>query len=335
MKNISLLLLTLLWFSCSLNMETKFSLSGKTKDIKNGTVLYLYNTLEEKIIDSAQVSNNRFEFDTELTLENPLEVVLHNKDYTLHKLFWIEDNEMTFDAITTSFKNAKISGSETEDLRQELLAKERASQTQKEILEVEKSFIEEHKNSILSIKALSIYAVTLGKDETIVLYNKLSDHVKNSEYSEWIESYIKQNKETKPSGKAPDFEMESADGKTIKLSDYSGKVVLLEFWASWCIPCKGVNTTLVDTYKKYQDKDFEILAVSLDMNEIAWKNAIEKNNLAWQHVSNLKGSYNPASLLYGIDSLPYNFLINRKGDIVAKNLRDEKLDASIKKVLKK
>lgn len=334
MKKISFIFLTLLWFSCSLRTEPKFSLSGKTNNFKNGTTLYLYNTIEEKIIDSAEVNNNSFEFDTELELEIPLEVVLHDKDYSYYRLFWIEKNKMTFDASENRFKTAVITGSETEDLKQELAKKENATQTEKELIQVEKKFIEEHKNSILSVKALSIYAVTLGKDETIILYNTLSKNVKNSEYSKWIEDYINNNKPTKPSGKFIDFEMESADGKTIKLSDYKEKLVLLEFWASWCIPCRAANPSLVETYAKYHPKGFEILGVSLDANANAWKNAIDKDKLTWQQVSDLKGSNNKASLLYGIDSLPNNFLINNKGDIIGKNLNGENLDKAIEKVLK-
>lgn len=135
---------------------------------------------------------------------------------------------------------------------------------------------------------------------------------------------------------APEISMTSPDGKTMKLSDLRGKVVLIDFWASWCAPCRRENPTVVSAYNQFKNKKFtngqgfEIYGVSLDKNQEAWKNAIATDKLNWaNHVSDLKGWYSAAGRLYGINSIPANFLIDKDGKILAKNLRGEQLIAML------
>ncbi len=127
---------------------------------------------------------------------------------------------------------------------------------------------------------------------------------------------------------APDIIMANIDGKETKLSSLRGKMVLIDFWASWCGPCRRENPNVVGAYDKYQKakfktaKGFEIFSVSLDQNKDAWKAAIDKDGLVWKyHVSDLKGWQNGAAAVYGVTSIPMSFLIDEKGIIVAKNLR--------------
>ena len=132
--------------------------------------------------------------------------------------------------------------------------------------------------------------------------------------------------------RAPEIVMKNPEGKEIALSSLKGKLVLIDFWASWCGPCRYENPHVVKAYETYKDlkfkggKGFTVYSVSLDANPEAWKNAIVKDRLSWNyHVSDLKGWGNAAAAQYGVSGIPMNFLINDKGVILRKNLRGEEL----------
>lgn len=143
--------------------------------------------------------------------------------------------------------------------------------------------------------------------------------------------------------KAPELKFQNPEGKEIALSSLKGKIVLIDFWASWCGPCRMENPNIVATYKAYQDKKFKtakgftVYSVSLDQNKAAWMNAIAKDGLIWtNHVSDLGGWYSKGAQIYGVSSIPAGFLINENGVIIAKGnmLRGAGLDNELKKLLK-
>jgi peroxiredoxin len=126
-------------------------------------------------------------------------------------------------------------------------------------------------------------------------------------------------------GTAPDFVQNDVDGKPVSLKNYRGKYVLIDFWASWCVPCRAENPNVVKVYEKFKGKNFEILAVSLDDKKEAWLAAIQKDGLPWIHVSDLGGFSNKVSRRYLVRSVPNNFLIDPDGKILAKELRGDAL----------
>ncbi len=136
--------------------------------------------------------------------------------------------------------------------------------------------------------------------------------------------------------KAPEIALPSPDGKTIKLSSLKGKVVLLDFWASWCGPCRKANPDVVKLYEKYKDQGFTVYSVSLDQSKQKWQQAIAKDGLVWEnHVSDLKFWYSKAAEDYGIEAIPATFLIDKEGMIIDTDLHGNGLENAVKKALKK
>ena len=132
---------------------------------------------------------------------------------------------------------------------------------------------------------------------------------------------------------APEIALPDTEGNTVKLSSYRGKYVLVDFWASWCGPCRQENPNVVEAFKKYSNKNFTILGVSLDLKKAAWEKAIVADNLNWTHVSDLKQWSSIVVPLYGIEGIPFNVLINPEGKVIAENLRGEALDQKLSEVL--
>lgn len=253
------------------------------------------------------------------------------------------------DALRADFQ-VKVSGLE----QQYVMAVNSKDESKQESLKEQYQKLAEENSTVvkqlidsMGTNIIALYAVNLlNPQEELAYLEKVADRfAKEKPNSKYTKEYIEALNNFKNANgqddtgdlaigaQAPDIKLTDPNGKVVTLSSLKGKYVLIDFWASWCGPCRQENPNVVRLYNQYKDKGFEIYGVSLDQDKGKWIKAIEKDKLTWVHVSDLKGWQSSAAELYHIDGIPATYLLDKEGKIIAKNLRGKALENKLAEIL--
>ncbi|MGB1448425.1 MAG: redoxin domain-containing protein [Flavobacteriaceae bacterium] len=235
-------------------------------------------------------------------------------------------------AIAAEIQEANALGDNilAEDLQQQYVS------LQTKLMEYEKNFVTTKTDSYISALILERFLnqKTLPRSEIKTLFDTYSERIRSSKSGLKVSNSVNAPVNPTAIGEiAPLFTGPTPAGEQIALESFRGKVTIIDFWASWCRPCRIENPNLVRLYKRMHDKGLEIVGVSLDRNKASWERAITDDGLNWNHVSNLQYWADPIAQLYGVRAIPAAFVLDREGRIVAKNLRGAQLDAKIEELL--
>jgi peroxiredoxin len=214
-------------------------------------------------------------------------------------------------------------------------AYQRVQVTANELKAFAQDFVTQSKSPILTLYAVSSYQNTVSNLGIKGFSRTELAEIINNAVQKFPQHKALQNvQKSLPSNKAQDFTQPDVNGNPVSLSQFKGKYVLVDFWASWCGPCRKDNPNVVKAYNEFKEKNFTILGVSLDQNKDAWQKAIQQDGLTWTQVSDLKFWENTAAVLYGVQAIPYNVLIDPDGNIVAEDLHGEEIAQTLRKVIK-
>lgn len=326
-------------------------------------------------LDTAQVTGETFSFNNPIPSGKGILIIYKEENPGDQLLLVKDKKPLTLTLFADSLNTSLVEGSKENELfneyrntarqqqiKKQLLTKKMqqaqretdgigANMAREEIVSMDSQFISDKKNIVeahpdkmVSIIALSdlINSKVLKIEESESYYNSLSDDIRNSNIGESIKKYIAQLKSQRIAeglatigNKAPSFSAKTPDGELLSLEETLGKYTIIDFWASWCRPCRMENPNVVNVYNQYHDKGLNIISVSLDRQgqEARWKKAIDDDKMDWYHVSNLKFWQDPIAKQYRVRSIPATFLLDEQGNIIDKNLRGPALEAKIASLL--
>jgi thiol-disulfide isomerase/thioredoxin len=344
MNLIKYLVLTAIFFISAFGFcQNTTTIIGKIKKGK-GKLVYLMHEEKGKVIaiDSAKVNFfGKYKLSVEVVLPSFYQVTIDKKEGIL---LILKGDESLKIKSTTNFndKRYSVSGSDDSKLIQEYLEVKSNKNITKDSLKIYASqFVDSNASSLAVFVALND-AKDLKK-ALISAEKGIGKSYPNSFFHNTLKNAIKSIQPAQSgSGKvqvgqvAPELNMVNPEGKIITIESLKGKIVLIDFWASWCGPCRRENPNVVKLYNQYKNQGFEIYSVSLDKDKAKWINAIKKDNLSWPyHVSDLKGWSSAATAIYGFRGIPYTVLLDREGRIIQTRLRGADLEIKLAEIFAK
>ena len=315
-------------------------------------------------VDSTQATGGKFTFNGAVT--TPEQYVIMSGETVRVPLF-IENSKITVAGKAAEAKSITVTGSKVQDEYKAFVATTEALGAEQEAIynqykearqkgdtsamkpleakidsldgvmnNQNKKFILENGSSFIAPVILQSVQYGMEADELQSFVSKFSPEVMQSKAAKNLAERVALLQTVAVGQIAPDFTMNDSIGTPVKLSDIYSKneLTLVDFWASWCGPCRRENPNVVKTFAEYNGKGFTVLGVSCDSDKAKWLKAVKDDKLTWNHVSDLKGWGNEAAKLYGVNSIPSNLLVDKTGKIIAKNLREEKLRETIAGLLK-